>query len=187
MIVYQADKASFLRQCNDEEIEEVIRASFKAATKGDVGESEIRSWRESLRYVARALTHHSVPDDVGVAVEFILPQSKKRIDVVLTGRAEDGSPHVIIVELKQWSAIKSTKRDAIVELREGQPLVHPSYQAWSYAAFLEGFNEAVHDGKLRLHPCAYLHNYVPDGVIDSPHYRAYIERAPLFLKSSGDL
>lgn len=126
MIVYQADKASFLRQCNDEEIEEVIRASFKAATKGDVGESEIRSWRESLRYVARALTHHSVPDDVGVAVEFILPQSKKRIDVVLTGRAEDGSPHVIIVELKQWSAIKSTKRDAIVELREGRPSSTPA-------------------------------------------------------------
>lgn len=187
MIVYQADKASFLRQCNDEEIEEVIRASFKAATKGDVGESEIRSWRESLRYVARALTYHSIPDDIGVAVEFILPQSKKRIDVVLTGRSEDGSPHVIIVELKQWSAIKPTKRDAIVELREGQSLVHPSYQAWSYAAFLEGFNEAVHEGKLQLHPCAYLHNYVPDGVIDSPHYQPYIERAPLFLKSTGDL
>lgn len=33
MIVYQADKASFLRQCNDEEIEEVIRASFKAAQR----------------------------------------------------------------------------------------------------------------------------------------------------------
>lgn len=187
MIVYQADKASFLRQCNDEEIEEVIRASFKAATKGDVGESEIRSWRESLRYVARALTHQSIPDDIGVAVEFILPQSKKRIDVVLTGHAQDGSPHVIIVELKQWSAIKPTKRDAIVELREGQPLVHPSYQAWSYAAFLEGFNEAVHEGKLQLHPCAYLHNYVPDGVINSPHYQPYIERAPLFLKSAGDL
>ncbi len=76
MIVYQADKESFLRQCNDEEIEEVIRASFKAATRGDVGESEVRSWRESLRYVARALTHPSIPNDIGVAVVFVRPQSK---------------------------------------------------------------------------------------------------------------
>ncbi|WP_447593207.1 DNA/RNA helicase domain-containing protein [Stenotrophomonas rhizophila] len=187
MIIYQADKDAFLRHCNDEEIEEVILASYKAATNGDVGESEIRSWRESLRYVARALNHSSIPGDIGVAVEFVLPQSKKRIDVVLTGHDEHGSPHVIIVELKQWTAIKPSKRDAMIELREGHLRVHPSYQAWSYAAFLEGFNEAVYNGELQLHPCAYLHNYARDSVIESPHYQPYIQRAPLFLKGTADL
>ncbi|WP_312311195.1 DUF2075 domain-containing protein [Stenotrophomonas indicatrix] len=187
MIVYQADKDAFLRHCNDEEIEEIILASYMAATKGHVGESEIRSWRESLRYVARALNHPSIPGDIGVAVEFILPQSRKRIDVVLSGHAEDGSPHVIIIELKQWSSLKPSNRDAMIELRPGDLRVHPSYQAWSYSAFLEGFNEAVHKGTLQLHPCAYLHNYVSDGVIDSPHYKPYIQRAPLFLKGAGDL
>ncbi|MEY3295655.1 MAG: hypothetical protein RLZZ451_1703, partial [Pseudomonadota bacterium] len=35
---------------------------------------------------------------------------------------------------------------------------------------------------LALQPCAYLHNHPRDGEIDHPHYRAHIERAPLFLK-----
>lgn len=101
MIVYQADKDTFLRQCNDQEIDQVILASYKAATNTKVSDSEVKSWRASLGYVARALNDPSIPGDIGVAVEFILPQSRKRIDVVLTGHAEDGSPHVIIVELKQ--------------------------------------------------------------------------------------
>ncbi|KAF1017462.1 MAG: hypothetical protein GAK31_00727 [Stenotrophomonas maltophilia] len=187
MIVYQADKETFLRQCNDQEIEQVILASYNAATNSKVSDSEVRSWRVSLGYIARALNHPTIPGDVGVAVEFMLPQSRKRIDVVLTGHDEDGSPHVIIVELKQWSTVRPSKRDAMIELHGGDLRVHPSYQAWSYAAFLEGFNEAVHEGKLQLHPCAYLHEYESDGVINSPHYQPYIQRAPLFLKGTPEL
>ncbi len=63
--------------------------------------------------------------------------------------------------------------------REG---THPSYQAWSYAAYLEDFNTAVQDGAMALHPCAYLHNHPRDGEIDHPHYREHLERAPLFLE-----
>jgi DUF2075 family protein len=51
---------------------------------------------------------------------------------------------------------------------------------------LEGFNEAVYERHVCLSPCAYLHNYVRDGVIDHPHYYGdYIQRAPLFL--NGDV
>jgi len=125
-----------------------------------------------------------------VAIEFILPQSAKRIDVILAGHADDGSRRLIVVELKQWSSVDATARDAIVLLRgsgrSDQMRIHPSYQAWSYTAFLEGFNEAVYGGGLQLHPCAYLHNYAADGVIDSPHYHPYIERAPLFLKGDEE-
>lgn len=96
----------------------------------------------------------------------------------------------MVVELKQWSSVGATDRDAIVLLRGGmrpdQARIHPSYQAWSYTAFLEGFNEAIYDGGLQLKPCAYLHNYAADGIIDSPQYQAYIERAPLFLKGDED-
>lgn len=96
----------------------------------------------------------------------------------------------MVVELKQWSSVGATDRDAIVLLRGGmrpdQARIHPSYQAWSYTAFLEGFNEAIYDGGLQLKPCAYLHNYAADGIIDSPQYQPYIERAPLFLKGDED-
>ncbi|KRC08538.1 hypothetical protein ASE11_22465 [Hydrogenophaga sp. Root209] len=103
MIVYQADKKEFLRDYNDRDIEEVIHAKYRAATSRKVAQAEVRSWRESLGYVARVLSDQDIADDVGVAIEFILPQSAKRIDVILAGHADDGSRRLIVVELKQWS------------------------------------------------------------------------------------
>ena len=64
---------------------------------------------------------------------------------------------------------------------------HPSYQAWSYAALLTGFNEAVHESATELRPCAYLHNYKEDGVIRHEHYAAYLEKAPVFLHGEDEL
>lgn len=190
MIVYQAAKTEFLLDYDERDIEDVIHAKYQAATHRKVAVAEIRSWRESLGYIARVLRDPEIADDISVAVEFILPQSAKRIDVILAGHADDGSRRLVVVELKQWSSVDATDRDAIVLLRGGvraeQARIHPSYQAWSYTAFLEGFNEAVYDGGLQLRPCAYLHNYAADGVIDAPHYQAYIERAPLFLKGDED-
>lgn len=190
MIVYQADKTEFLRDYDERDIEDVIHAKYQAATSRKVAGAEIRSWRESLGYIARVLRDPAIADDIGVAVEFILPQTAKRIDVILAGHADDGSRRLVVVELKQWSSVDATDRDAIVLLRGGgqsdQVRVHPSYQAWSYTAFLEGFNEAVYEGGLQLRPCAYLHNYAADGVIDASHYQPYIERAPLFLKGDED-
>ena len=190
MIVYQAEKKEFLLDYDDRDIEDVIHAKYQAATSRKVAQAEIRSCRESLGYIARVLRDPDIADDVGVAIEFILPQTAKRIDVILAGHADDGSSRLVVVELKQWSSVDATDRDAIVLLRGNsrpdQVRVHPSYQAWSYSAFLEGFNEAVYDGGLEVRPCAYLHNYAADGVIDALHYQPYIERAPLFLKGDDD-
>lgn len=190
MIVYQAEKTQFLLDYDERDIEDVIYAKYQAATHRKVAKAEIRSWRESLGYIARLLRDPEIAPDIGVAVEFILPQSSKRIDVILAGHADDGSRRLVVVELKQWSSVGATDRDAIVllrgEMRPDQARIHPSYQAWSYTAFLEGFNEAIYDGGLQLKPCAYLHNYAADGIIDSPQYQPYIERAPLFLKGDED-
>ncbi|MGE8400468.1 MAG: DNA/RNA helicase domain-containing protein [Delftia tsuruhatensis] len=190
MIVYQAEKTQFLLDYDERDIEDVIYAKYQAATHRKVAKAEIRSWRESLGYIARLLRDPEIAPDIGVAVEFILPQSSKRIDVILAGHADDGFRRLVVVELKQWSSVGATDRDAIVLLRGGmrpdQARIHPSYQAWSYTAFLEGFNEAIYDGGLQLKPCAYLHNYAADGIIDSPQYQPYIERAPLFLKGDED-
>lgn len=189
MIVYQSDKREFLYDNDHRDIDEVIHARYQAATGRRVGRSELVSWRDSLHALAKVLRDDEIPDDLGVAVEFVLPQSTKRIDVVLAGHHEDGSKRVVVVELKGWADAKATKRDGIVTTRLGgaeRQTVHPSYQAWSYVAFLEGFNEAVYDGGVRLQPCAYLHNFSARGVLDSGHYQPYVERAPLFLKGEPE-
>lgn len=43
----------------------------------------------------------------------------------------------------------------------------------------------MHTGNVKLHPCAYLHNYEPDGVIDSELYQKDIDAAPVFLKTDA--
>ncbi|WP_414159840.1 DNA/RNA helicase domain-containing protein [Pseudomonas sp. BNK-6] len=190
MIVYSATKQQFLDVCDNNDIEEVILKHFKEATGKKVAASEIRSWQGSLTYMAKVLRDKDLPEDAGVAIELHIPQSMKRIDFLLTGHDQNQGKNAVLVELKQWSKASATSKDAIVKTALGGShveTIHPSYQVWSYATLLEGFNEAVYDQGIKIHPCAYLHNYVSDGVINSAHYDAYTSKAPLFLKGPDEL
>ncbi|MFN4352329.1 MAG: DNA/RNA helicase domain-containing protein, partial [Hylemonella sp.] len=185
MIVYQATKSQFLHQIQNTDIGEHLQDEFQRKLGRRVGISELTSWRLSLQSMARVLLDDEIPADAGVAIEYNIPQTGKRVDFILTGRGPDRSPNVVIVELKQWESAQLTEKDGVVLTQLGRGLQetsHPSYQAWSYAALLEGFNEAVHEGGLALQPCAYLHNYKPDEVIRHDWYTPYIEKAPVFLK-----
>ena len=189
MIVYSATKQHFLRDNNDREIDEVIRSSFTSATGHRVSENEQRSWRESLGTMARVLADDAIPSDAGIAVEYHSPLSAKRLDMLIAGHAADDRRSAVIVELKQWADAQVTPKDAIVRTYVGggvREAVHPSYQAWSYAELMKSFNAAVYEGDIGIWPCAYLHNYVRDGAIDSDQYDRYTSLAPLFLKGEGE-
>ncbi len=186
MIVYRADKAEFHRHALRDDIVDVITSSFRDALGYSPAGGEMRAWRSSLLEMAMVLQDDEIPSDTGVAIEYQLPRTAKRIDFMITGEDETGRPRVVIVELKQWSSSHRSEKDGIVWAHRGGPGgeregLHPSYQAWSYAAYLQDFNEAVQEGSIGLQPCAYLHNHRRDGEIDHPHYREYLERAPLFL------
>ena len=186
MIIYQASKRQFLHHALRDDIEEVVSRHYRSATGHGVGPSEMQSWKHSLLEMAKVLGDEEIPEDAGVAIEYQLPQSSKRIDFVITGEDAFARTKVMIIELKQWSESRRSEKDAIVWARRGgrsgeREGTHPSYQAWSYAAYLHDFNTAVQDGSMTLQPCAYLHNHPRDGEIDHPHYRTHLERAPLFL------
>jgi DUF2075 family protein len=186
VIIYQASKSEFLHHALRVDIEDVVSRQYRSALGHGVGPSEMQAWKHSLLEMAKVLGDDEIPDDAGVAIEYQLPQSSKRIDFVITGEDAFARTTVIIVELKQWSTSRRSEKDAIVWARRGgrageREGTHPSYQAWSYAAYLQDFNAAVQDGAMTLQPCAYLHNHPRDGEIDHPHYRAHLERAPLFL------
>lgn len=186
MIIYQANKNQFLQHSLRDDIEDVMSRHFRSATGRGVGPSEVQSWKHSLLEMAKVLQDEEIPGDTGVAIEYQLPQSSKRIDFVIIGEDAFAQTKVVIVELKQWSESRRSEKDAILWARRGgrtgeREGPHPSYQAWSYAAYLQDFNAAVQDGAMTLQPCAYLHNHPRDGEIDHPHYREHIARAPLFL------
>lgn len=191
MIVYQSTKRGFLADSDDRNIEDVIAQAYVNKTGRYAPDGEFRAWRESLKHMAKVLRDEDVPGDTGVGIEFGIPQSQKRVDFILSGFSDDGSPRLIIVELKQWSSTQVCEFDGVIGAQRGGAAFvngpHPCYQAWSYAALLEGFNEAVHECDVTLRPCAYLHNHPDDGIVNDSRYEPYIERAPLFLKGEIEL
>ncbi|RYI06263.1 MAG: DUF2075 domain-containing protein, partial [Acetobacteraceae bacterium] len=191
MIVYQATKSKFLHDCDHDQIEDVVSARYVMKTGRYAPDPEFRAWRNSLTAMARVLRDTDIPDDVGVGIEFGVPQTAKRVDFILSGMGGDGTPQIVIVELKQWSTSRISEKDGIIIANRGGRAeiegTHPSYQAWSYAALLNGFNQAVYESGTELRPCAYLHNYKDDGVIRNAHYAAYLDKAPVFLDGSEEL
>jgi len=167
------------------DIGDIVYDAFKAATGKGTSKSEINSWINSLQYMDRLLTDGDIPSDAGVAIEYHIPQSSKRIDFILTGKDGQDRESAILIELKQWEHASLTAKDAIVSTRfkHGETETpHPSYQAWSYKCLLEDFNQTVQEEKIQLYPCAYLHNYEQDDVITNKFYGEYIQKAPVFLK-----
>jgi DUF2075 family protein len=189
VIVYQNNKTGFLHDAFTRDIEDVILDAFRTRMGHSVARSEVRSWKESLLAVGKVLNDDAIPDDCGVAIEYGIPLTSKRIDFILAGIGPDDSDRLIIIELKQWESAEKTEQDGIVRTRFAKgpaEVSHPSYQAWSYASLLRGFNEAVYDGGIALQPCAYLHNYGDDGTLTDGFYAHYLKLAPIFLKGDHE-
>ena len=188
MIVYLATKDQFRSDIFSNRIEEKILAEFTRTLGRRVGEGELRSWRNSLPYMDRILEDTEIPSDTGVAIDFNVPNTGKRIDFILTGQGFDGRSTAVIVELKQWQSAEATTKDAIVRTFVGgseREVSHPSYQAWSYAMLIHDFNETVRSEPIDLKPCAYLHNFESDTVIRSAFYKQHTDQAPVFLKDDA--
>jgi len=127
-----------------------------------------------------------IPEDSGVAIEYHLPQTSKRVDFILTGQDEGKTEYAILIELKQWDQVQLSDKDGVVNTAFYGEQPHPSYQVWSYAALLQGFNETVYEENIQLRPCAYLHNYIEEDVIKNPFYDDYLKKAPVFLEGNAE-
>ncbi|MEQ8484674.1 MAG: DUF2075 domain-containing protein [Pseudomonadales bacterium] len=188
MIVYEATRGEFSEDVFSNAIEARILASFRQRLGHSTSRAEIEAWRNSMGYMNNALLGAGIPADAGVAIEYRIPQTAKRVDFILTGLDAAGRHAAVIVELKQWSQAASTGKDGVVETFVGgarREVEHPSYQAWSYACYLRDYNEAADEGRIQLRPCAYLHNLDDAEALTSPFYEAYTSEAPLFARSDA--
>ena len=188
MIVYKKTKKEFLNDVlvSDNEIEDIITDAVKNTLNKKIGKSEYTSWKNSLNEMSKVLYSDANPDDVTICIEYNIPRTNNRIDIIVCGQDSSGIDKVIIIELKQWSTSEITSKDAIVKTALGGSIketIHPSYQAWSYVKLLEGFNKTVYDNNINLIPCAYLHNYKSDDILTNEFYKDYLIKAPVFLKS----
>ncbi len=189
MIVYSETRAQFSRDVFANRIEEIILGGIRSEPGIGVSPAEIASWKNSLQYMNNALVDGDIPKDAGVAIEYQVPLTSKRVDFILSGADEAKRDCAVIVELKQWQAVEETGKDAIVSTFLGKAVrevTHPSYQAWTYAALIRDFNVEVQEGGISLYPCAYLHNCRNAQAIKSSFYQEHIDRAPVFLRDDAE-
>lgn len=188
MIVYNGLKSDFLKSVEDDTIALEIEQNILSKMKRHTVANEFMSWDNSMQYMYKVMNDPDIPSDAGVAIEYNIPQTSKRVDFMISGYDIAGNPGIVIVELKQWSKLEKVENtDALVETYTGNALrkvVHPSYQAWSYAQLISDYNSAVQDEHVQLRPCAFLHNYVrkDHDPLDDKQYEAYTLDAPPFTK-----
>ena len=192
MLVYDGLKTDFLDDVVNDTIAQKIYDNVLAKLGRHTGRAEFESWNNSMQYMHKVLVDQEIPSDCGIAIEYNLPQTAKRIDFIISGYDSHGAGHADIIELKQWQELDAVLHsDGIVETFTGgakRMVSHPSYQAWSYAEVLYDYNEFLQNGTIELHPCAYLHNYVRKGAKDplfNKHYSQYLNAAPAFV--AGDV
>lgn len=189
MIVYQKNQKSFIDDVRADTIAEQVEQYVFEKLGRKTPESEFNSWRNSLRYMRDVVDDPEIPKDCGISIEYQVPGTNRRIDFIVSGKDADGNKQAVIVELKQWSDAEVTEMDGMVRTHLGKGLHttrHPSYQAWSYASYLEGFNENVYSNEITLQPCAFLHNYPrSQEALLKERYKPHLDKAPLFCKSEA--
>jgi hypothetical protein len=128
--------------------------------------SEARSWERSLPALSRALVDAGL-GQVEMLVEYTLPLTSKRADVVLAGvHPRTAEPSYVVVELKQWSQACPDEDDPLLCRVDAytQPVLNPIEQVRGYCDYLVSFNGALADHGHRVSGVAYLHNATEFGV-----------------------
>ena len=125
--------------------------------------SEKRSWGYSLVEVSELFIQCGL-GEVNLLIEFQLPYSSKRVDVIAVGSdPKSKEPAVVALELKQWTDADLIE-GAVDTLKIGaygdNPVLHPSTQVSRYCEYLEDFNKFVSSESTHLYGIAYLHNWL---------------------------
>lgn len=134
---------------------------FQVGNSPSAGEK--RSWGNSLVEVSELFIQCGL-GDVNLLIEYQLPYSSKRIDVIAVGSdPKSKEPAVIALELKQWTDADLIE-GAVDTLKIGaygdNPVLHPSTQVSRYCEYLEDFNKFVSSEETHLYGIAYLHNWL---------------------------
>ena len=130
MIIYSGSKADFMNEVDEDTIAYKIRDNILEKMHRRTGEAEFQSWVNSLEYMYKVLNDNDIPKDSGIAIEYNLPNTAKRVDFLISGYDEKNYANVVIIELKQWTKLnKVAGLDGLVETFTGganRRVVHPS-------------------------------------------------------------
>lgn len=142
-------------------IDAMLAQRYVDRTGHRVSPSEMRSWAGSLPVLADDL-HDAGLHDVEVLLEYQLPLTSRRADVVLAGRhPRTGEPSFVVVELKQWSSVEpwpDSPELVTIPGAPGGPRLHPIAQVRRYRDYLTDFLRISQHHPDAFVGAAYLHN-----------------------------
>jgi hypothetical protein len=146
----------------------------------DPSEREYRSWCNSIPILVDVI-HRAGLDELTLILEYQTPIGS-RIDAVLLGEGRTtGKPLVLVIELKQWSAIEENTagRESSVCIclsraeNRFEERLHPVQQTLTYAKHLRMNHSNVADGKMDVRCRQFLHNFEDKEQLFQGGYQAY--------------
>lgn len=130
---------------------------------------ERRSWERSVPALVADLKDAGL-GAVEMLVEYQLPLTSKRADIVLAGvHPVTKRPSYAVVELKQWSSATAFDPDSdlvLVDAYGGRPVSHPLTQVRGYVDYVSDFTACLADSSSHIAGIAYLHNATDNSVED---------------------
>ena len=162
----------------------IIADHLRMTTGQSPSESERKSWRRSLPVLVRDLIEAGL-GNVEMLIEYQLPLTSKRADVVLAGvDRRTGGDAYVVVELKQWSQAELFEDSERLVVIEGmhRELEHPLIQVQGYCDYISDFVASLRGNETAVRGVAYLHNAV-DLDVEDLFELSMTERTRLFTKS----
>ncbi|MFH1365738.1 MAG: DUF2075 domain-containing protein [archaeon] len=192
MRLYEGTVQQFKEEVLKNNMADVLSDKYKEYYKRKVNSSEFNSWNVSLRFLKDVLESSELLKN-RIIVEYELPYSEKRIDVILFGKDKKGNENIIVLELKQWSNDKvedsQNEGNVIVDFgkfKKEHP--HPSLQVQGYYYYLKDFMTLFEeDNKIQLSACVYCHNYKKGKkeVLYLPKFDESVKKYPVFSKEEA--
>src|SRR3989338_3485482 len=191
MKLYENVVKQFKEDVVQNKIADKISNQYQEYYKRKANKSEVRAWINSLNFVKNVLEYAPIEENK-IIVEYELPYSEKRIDVILFGKDKEGNDNIIIIELKQWSneSIENSENEGNIKVDFGRykkECPHPSLQVegyyWHLKDFLTVFDEKP---KIFLSACVYCHNYNEgeNEVLYLPKFKETLNKYPVFSKQA---
>lgn len=188
MIIFACLKKEFDEYVNHGIISNKVYDAYKEKLGKRTKLNQIKAWANSLPFMKPLL--ENLPDDVGIAIEFNIPLTSKRVDLVISGYDNNYKPVIILFELKQWEYVDDVKnQDAVVKTlisNKEKNSLHPSYQVLFYAELLENYNHYIENHEVKIIPIVYLHNYSlkVNDVLLANKFKRYYKKAPIYGKEN---
>jgi hypothetical protein len=162
----------------------IIADHVRATTGWSPSESERKSWQRSLPVLAQDLMEAGL-GNVEMLIEYQLPLTSRRADVVLAGvDRRTGGDAYVVVELKQWSQAELYEDSERLVVAAGMHrlLEHPLLQVQGYCDYICDFVASLRGDDSAVRGVAYLHNAV-DLDVEDLFDLAATEQTRLFTKS----